>query len=89
MQINYSLIEEAKEELEMIPDYIPFLITHYIFDMNRYYDNLKKHNMYDDVRNKQYQMLQKMRENQFDVEVEYEELAKWCHENPKYMKFII
>ena len=88
MKINFDIMFDYKEELEALPKCLPTIIITDVVDIEKYYDNLEKNHVFDEVYQQIYERRNKLKKN-YSFEQEYEELAQWCHENPKYMKFII
>lgn len=89
MNINYDVMKEYQNELEQLLEYLPIIIRIDIIDLEKYYNNLKEHNLYDVIRDQEYQVRLNFKQSNDTLTFMYEELAKWCHENPKYMKFIL
>ena len=89
MNINYDVMKEYQNELEQLLEYLPIIIRIDIIDLEKYYNNLREHNLYDVIRDQEYQVRLNFKQSNDTLTFMYEELAKWCHENPKYMKFIL
>ena len=89
MNINYDVMREYQNELENLLEYLPIIIRINVIDLDKYYNNLQQHNMYDVVKDQEFQVRLQFKRTHNVVNFMYEELAKWCHENPKYMKFIL